>query len=196
MSSDGSVSVLMGQLADSVVQQQLWERYYSRLVELARRNLRGVPRRVADEEDVASHALDSFFRAVQKGRFPRLEDRDDLWKVLVTLTLRKAHNLKKYEHQLIRDCDRNCHQSDMDSVFFQVIQSPEPSHELAAEVAESCQALLQQLPDDRSRLRTIAVRKMEGYKNEEISAELGVALSTVELRLARIRKIWSEAPVA
>ena len=35
--------------------------------------------RLADEEDVALSAFDSFCRGAEQGRFPRLDDRDDLW---------------------------------------------------------------------------------------------------------------------
>jgi DNA-directed RNA polymerase specialized sigma24 family protein len=45
-------------------------------------------------------------------------------------------------------------------------------------------------------LRDVAVWKLEGYTNEEIAAKMkdgkGCAESTVERKLARIRKIWAE----
>src|SRR5262249_48328888 len=68
----------------------LWERYYSRLVALARKKLRSARRRAADEEDVVQNAFHSFFRAVAQGRFPQLDDRDSLWRLLVTITAHKA----------------------------------------------------------------------------------------------------------
>ena len=50
--------------------QELWERYFRRLVGLARKKLRAAPRRAADEEDVALSAFDSFCRGAEQGRFP------------------------------------------------------------------------------------------------------------------------------
>ncbi len=47
---------------------------------------------MADEEDVAACALESFFLRAQRGQFPELHDRNDLWQVLVTITERKALN--------------------------------------------------------------------------------------------------------
>lgn len=193
MSTAGSVSVLMGQLSDKAAQQELWQRYYHKLVALARRNLHGFPLHTADEEDVALSAFDSFFRAAEKGRFPQLEDRDDLWKVLMVLTLRKASNLKKYEKAAVRNADRVQLQSELESLFLNHVQCDEPDPQLAVAAADSCRALLQQLPDDQFRLREIAVFKMEGYTNPEIATRLDVALSTVELRLKRIRTLWSAA---
>jgi hypothetical protein len=77
--------------------QELWQRYFRRLVGLARDRLRATPRQAADEEDVALNTLDSVFRGLGEGRFPRLLDRDDLWGLLGVITLRKAANLARHE---------------------------------------------------------------------------------------------------
>jgi hypothetical protein len=55
--------------------------------------LQGTSRRIPDEEDVALSAFDSFCRAAEQGRFPRLGGRDDLWALLVLTTVRKAADL-------------------------------------------------------------------------------------------------------
>jgi ECF sigma factor len=91
---EGSVTRWIGDLksgGDSAA-QRLWERYFERLVRLARNKLQTTrrPRTVEDEEDAALSAFDSFCRGVDRGRFPRLADRDDLWRLLVVLTMRKA----------------------------------------------------------------------------------------------------------
>src|SRR5919206_1363508 len=77
--------------------QKLWERYFRRLVRLARQKLRAAPRRAADEEDVALSAFDSFCRGLERGRFPQLQDRDDLWRLLVVITARKAVDQVQHE---------------------------------------------------------------------------------------------------
>src|SRR5206468_6738159 len=84
---------------DSAAAQRLWELYFHRLVGLARVKLQGRPRRAADEEDVALSAFASFCRNAEAGRFPQLADRDDLWRLLVTLTERKAFNLVRDERR-------------------------------------------------------------------------------------------------
>ena len=76
---------------------ELWKNYYERLISLARKRLRGSRKRVTDEEDLVVDAFHSFFRGVDAGRFPKLEDRDDLWQILVVLTTRKAANQLKRE---------------------------------------------------------------------------------------------------
>src|SRR5262245_62497980 len=95
MSGDqGSVTLWLGALkaGDLSASQPLWERYFDRLFRLARRQI-GATRRgraEADEEDAALSAFDSFCRRAANGRFPRLDDRDDLWRLLVEITSCKA----------------------------------------------------------------------------------------------------------
>jgi hypothetical protein len=70
MSSTGSVTRWIDQLevGDLAAAQPLWDRYFHRLVELARRKLGAKPR-VTDGEDVALSAFDSFCRGLKDGRF-------------------------------------------------------------------------------------------------------------------------------
>src|SRR4051812_45659239 len=79
--------------------REFWRRYFETLVRLARGRLKGARRAAADEEDVALSALDSFIASATSGRFPRLEDRDDLWRILVTITTRKAIDQMQHERR-------------------------------------------------------------------------------------------------
>src|SRR5947209_13196920 len=90
------VTALKG--GDAAAAQLLWERYHVRLVVLARQKLRAARGRAADEEDVVQNAFHSFFRGVAQGRFPRLDDRDNLWRLLVVITARKALDQLAHEH--------------------------------------------------------------------------------------------------
>jgi DNA-directed RNA polymerase specialized sigma24 family protein len=74
------------------------------------------------------------------------------------------------------------------------IEGPEPTPAFAAQVAEECRRLLERL--DSPELRSVALRKVEGYGNEEIAAELGCGLRTVERRLRLIRSIWEQEGVS
>src|SRR5262245_4936779 len=104
MSIEHSVTTWLGKLrgGDEEAAQRLWERYFARLVELARFKLQGTSRRAADEEDVALSAFHSFCRAAADDRFPRLNSRDDLWQVLVMLTARKAYQERRRQQALKR----------------------------------------------------------------------------------------------
>jgi DNA-directed RNA polymerase specialized sigma24 family protein len=192
MSPPGSVTHWLDGLrtGDSVAARKLWEGYFHRLVELARKRLRALPRAAADEEDVALSAFDSFCRGTAQGRFPRLSDRDDLWQVLFLLTQRKAIDLVQHETREKRDV-RKVQPAPAEGVAFADVAGVEPDPAFAAQVAEECRRLLGLLPDESFRL--LAVRKMEGYTNEELAALLGCSLATVERRLKLIRKEWHAA---
>ena len=99
MASEGSVTVWIGELkvGDHDAAQRLWERYFRKMVELARARLQTFRRRAGDEEDVALSAFYSFVRGAEGGRFQQLRDRDNLWPLLVVITARKAIDVRKHE---------------------------------------------------------------------------------------------------
>jgi DNA-directed RNA polymerase specialized sigma24 family protein len=198
MSSHGSVSEWLGLLkaGDHAAAQPLWDRYFHLLVRRARAALRDAPRAAADEEDVALSAFDSFCRGAEQGRFPRLDDRDDLWGLLLVVTARKAAHLvrdqcraKRGGGKVTAEVDMAGGDEDGDAVLAQVI-GREPTPELAASVAEECCRLFQRLGTDD--LRSIAVWQLEGCTVEEIARKLGRSPRTVARKLAVIRDLWQD----
>ena len=75
------------------------------LLELARSNLDRRIRRREDEEDVVQSMYKSFCLRQQRGEFD-LAGRDALWKLLVTITLRKARTAAKRQGRDKRDLAR------------------------------------------------------------------------------------------
>jgi RNA polymerase sigma factor (sigma-70 family) len=185
MATDESVSEWIDRLkhGDAAAAQKLWERYWGKLLQLARKKLQTVPRQVADEEDLALSAFNSLCSAARSG-FSKLTDREDLWQLLFVLTERKATNRLKHEKRQKRDRGRVA-----DGVILDELCSPEPTPAFAAEVAEQCQRLLDCLDDE---LRFVALQKLEGRTNEEIAAQLGCVTRSVERRLRLIRKTWKQ----
>jgi DNA-directed RNA polymerase specialized sigma24 family protein len=196
MPAPGSVTAWIEQLkaGDVAAATPLWQGYFGRLVGLARRRLGAAPRAAADEEDVALSAFGSFCRAAAQGRFPRLDDRDDLWQVLMMLTARKAINFierecsQKRGGQMRRRTAPGRLSGGSGADALAALPAPGPSPEFAAEVAEECRQRLEALGDDQ--LRHVVIDKMEGYTNEEIAARRGWSLGKVERKLRLIRKTW------
>ena len=195
--NDDEVTRWLGQLAegDEAAAQRIWDRYYGKLVHLARRKLGDVNRRMADEEDVVLSAFHSFCRGVAAGRFPRLDDRHDLWKLLVTVTARKAvaqmrrtYRQKRGGGAVRGESFFECGDSSNRNAGIGDVLGEEPTPELAALLSEQCEQLLDRLEDES--LRKIALAKLEGYNNEEIAVQLGCAPRTIERRLAQIRQRW------
>ena len=194
MSGQDSISRWIDDLkeGDHVAAQKLWEEYLHKLIGLARKKLSGAPRRAADEEDVALSAFHSFCCGAEQGRFPQLNDRQDLWKLLVVITVRKSIDQLKYDHRQKRGGGNVRGESVLmnDERPFGLGDLPgsEPTPELAAMVAEQCDRLLDQLDDED--LRSIALWKMEGFTNDEIAGKLKRTRQTVQRKLNLIRSIW------
>lgn len=197
--TENSVTYWIGRLkaGDTIAVQRLWDRYFDRLVRLAQRRLRSMPRRAVNEEDVALSAFHSFYLRVKEKKFPQLNDRTDLWRLLVVITCRKALR----EMEVNRRRKRGSGRVRGESVFMntesgsneagiEVIADREPTPEFAAQMVEEFQQLLDRLENDS--LRELALLKMEGYSNEEIAQKLQCGLRTVERRLRGIRAIWSK----
>jgi len=198
MSTGGSVTRWVTALkgGDTAAAQPLWERYHRRLISLARQKLQSARRRAADEEDVVQNAFHSFFRGVAGGRFPQLEDRNNLWRLLVIITARKALDQIAHERSkrqgggTVQGQSRMLlEESNWDDPAIQQVVGDEPTPEFAAQVAEEYQRLLDLLDDET--LRQVAVRKMEGHTNDEIAEQLDCSKRTVARKLETIRIIWS-----
>jgi len=178
---------------DSEAAQHLWQRYFRQLVGIARKRLATSPRRVADEEDAVISAFRTFFLRLRQGSFAKVNDRDDLWRVLVTITSRKAakqavtlRRQKRGGAGVRGESALLC--GDSSRAGMAAIAAQEPTPAFAVEVAEQFQRLMECLNDDV--LRRIALMKLEGYSNEEIAAALQCGLRTVERRLRVIRTLW------
>jgi RNA polymerase sigma factor (sigma-70 family) len=183
MAEPGDVTAWLARLqaGDPDAAQFFWDRYCRALVALARRRLSGSPLRAVDEEDVAQEVLADFISGLQKNQF-QVQDRQDLWALLRTITVRKAAMAVRAETS--RKRGGGAPEAD---IPLDQIRSPEPTPELAAEIAEECSRMLSLLNEQQ---RLIAVLKLEGLTNEEIAVRLGVSLATVERRLQAIRACW------
>jgi DNA-directed RNA polymerase specialized sigma24 family protein len=193
-----SVSVWTESLkaGDIAAAEKLWRRYFEALVRLARDRLRGAPRAVADEEDAALNAFESFFRGAAQGRYPRLDDRDDLWRLLVVITEGKAHDQAVRERRQKRGGGKVVGMPGPGADEGRgrdpaTIAGGLPTPEFAAMVADEYASLLALLRDDS--LRQVARLRMEGYTNEEVADRLGCSLRTVARKLELIRRRWTGA---
>jgi DNA-directed RNA polymerase specialized sigma24 family protein len=193
MNPEGSITHWLRRLqaGEQQAAQGLWERYFHRLVGLARAKLRSSRPAIADEEDVALSAFDSFCRAAEQGRFPQLADRENLWRVLMVITARKALHLMRDEQRLKRggagSGKRNRAAKTEEADLEEVIGS-EPSPDFAAQVADECKRLLRSLTNKE--LEKVALMKMDGYSNDEIATQLDCAPRSVGRKLQLIRDIW------
>jgi DNA-directed RNA polymerase specialized sigma24 family protein len=195
MNEPGSVTIWVDKMKagdhDEAV-AQLWKRYFEQLVTAARNHLRGRRGGVVDGEDVALSAFDGFVRAVAAGRFPKLNDRNDLWQVLLMLAGRKATMAIRTEMREKRGGGRVVPVSAVEDSDGRgperAATGPDPAE--AAAVGDVVEELLAALDD--ALMRQVAVLAWEGYTNEEISVKVDRSRATTERKLRRIREIWTQ----
>jgi len=183
---------------DADAAQRLWESYFQEMVEVARNKLRGAPRAVADEEDVALSAFKSFCLGAQNGRFSQITDRENLWPLLVAITSHKSVDLIRQENRQKRGGSGKSgtetgRKKQAFPVDFEEIIQHQPSPEFTVQLAEELERLLDLLDKTGdSALRQVALAKMEGETTTEIAEQLGCARRTIERKLQLITRLWQE----
>jgi DNA-directed RNA polymerase specialized sigma24 family protein len=175
---------------------KLWESVYERIITYARSRLSIKDQRIADEEDIAQSAMNSFFRAAEAGRFKTLTNRDELWRILITVMARKANALqqrlgaeKRGPGQVRGDSGFNLSEHGRLRDINSVADSGDPDR-FVDELLGECRERLESLPDQI--LQIIALRRMEGFEVIEIAAELSLSVATIKRKLARIRDLWND----
>jgi len=203
MGSHGSVTRLIIDLRSDepalreAAARLVWGRYFKELLVLARNHLSARIRCREDEEDVMQSMYKSFCSRQRRGDFD-LANRDELWNLLVQITLRKARNTANRHLQRKRDVRREDAEPAADrsgggspgSILDQ-IDSDGPTPAEAALLNEALEHRFQRLSDPG--LRQIALWKLEGYTNPEIAQQLACTLRTVERKLERIRGYWGNS---
>jgi RNA polymerase sigma factor (sigma-70 family) len=198
MSHDGSVTRLIHDLRSDdptvrdVAARLIWQRYFHSLLELARSNLDRRVRRRTDEEDVAQSMYKSFCLRQQRGEFD-LSGRDDLWRLLVTITLRKVRNAVGANRRRKRDVAREQRIGTENTRasrqwMLEAMDAAVPTPAEAMVLNEALERRLDALGDPG--LRQISLWRLEGYSNREIAERLDCTERSIERKLGRIRTVW------
>ena len=155
-----------------------------------------VMRPAIDEEDVALSAFQSFCDRARKGQFPELANRDDLWRVLFAITVRKAIGAVRHQTRKKRGGGHVLgetalgHDEQSQAASLARFLSREPTPDAAAELADQLDTLFARLkmkPCASSRFQ-----KLHGLTSEEIGKSLEISTRTVDRKLQLIRAIWAE----
>lgn len=183
---------------DALLREQaaarIWERFEPRLIELLRRRLGPGIRVREDEYDVVQSMFQSFFVMQKEGAAP-LPGRDDLRRLLVWMTLCKA-SAAVHRHQARRRDVRKERAVALPAGAEQTLASwvGEPSDRSAfdprdaAVSREEFDRIMAALPEP---LRRILERRLEGWTNAEIAAQIHRTERTVELKLQLVRELLS-----
>ena len=176
------------QTGDADAARRLWEHYFPRLVGLARHTLAGRPQQAADAEDAALSAFASFWQGA--GDFATIQNRDDLWKLLGTIAVRKALKQGRRERAARRGGGRVVSETSLHRPDGTPLPLDEAVGRLPAPVFDVFAADLLESLDPES--RTIAVLRLLGHTNREVAATLGCTERKVERKLNLIRLQWED----
>jgi DNA-directed RNA polymerase specialized sigma24 family protein len=196
MSSIGSLTLCVQHLRSPDGRERddaarvIWERFSARLQGLVRRHLDNRIRCREDEEDVLQNVYASFCLGQFEGQ-PSPSSREELWKLLVRITMCKVVNTAHKHLAARRDVRRDRSQNaDRDGSLFprwmlEHVDRAQPSHEEKIIVLEEVDRLLTCLSPD---LRTILLWRLDGYTNAEIARIIGRTERSVELKMQVVRK--------
>jgi DNA-directed RNA polymerase specialized sigma24 family protein len=153
-------------------------------------------RRVIDEEDVAQSVMRCLCEGAASGQYATVVDRQELWRLLATITVRKVIDQQRRLNQQKRGGGRVRGDSalvpqlgEAAGAGFDQLCSEAATPEVLAMATEEYERLMRLLRDDR--LRQIALGKLEGYTNDEIAEQSGLTSRSIERKLKRIRQIWA-----
>jgi DNA-directed RNA polymerase specialized sigma24 family protein len=191
-----AISVMLFKLrqGDEQAAFDLWERFFQQLLANCRLRLRPHLKAMADEEDIVLSAMKSFCLGLRNGKFPDLSGEDNLWRLLMTIVMRKIADNHQYQTrqkrnqaitQSLGDITPACEVSPS-------LMDRELSPDLAAECSDEMERLLGFL--EHEDLKNIAIMKMEGFSNREIAHQYRCSLTSVERKLRTIRSIWNQMP--
>jgi RNA polymerase sigma factor (sigma-70 family) len=185
MDSQSSFTDLMARLRtgqDSAA-SQVFHRFASRLIVLARGRLSPKLRQKVDAEDVLQSVFHSFFARYAAGQFS-VPDWDSLWGLLTGITLRKCARRAEHFQAARRDVRREAPPA-TDSAQGWEAWAREPTPEEATLMTETVRELLDRL---EPREREMVALSLQGFSAAEISEKIGWGERTVQRILARIRK--------
>ena len=188
--SKGSVSGWISQMrtGDPIAIGSLVTRYFGKLAQYANSKLRRGIRVTDDGEDIANSVLEIVTRCTSNGRYPNLQDRDDLWFLMIAIAQNKVIDSQRTELRRERKVASTHTMTDMLETYNmdleKFLSNDEANSPLKLmEIVDCWEEQIKNLPDGS---REVARLKMDGYNNREISDKLGMLYRTVDRKVQLI----------
>ena len=172
--------------------RQIVERYFDRLLVLARRRISQRLAGRVDPDDVLQSVFRTFFRRVKEGQFVFAEE-DDLCKLLMRITLHKTLRQVAFHKAAKRDPGREAVQGDDHRETLLGLLDREPSPEATVAFLDQLEHFLNQLDPQT---RRIIEMRLQGHANDEIARELGLKYDRkIRRAVERVRDLARGGPV-
>lgn len=169
---------------DEQIAREFWNEYGPLLHRLTDRRLAEALRRRVEPEDVVQSAFRTFLRRVRVGQF-HLEDRDDLWRLLCTITLNKLRWQTRFHlaaKRSLKQEDGAVHGAPIDEEGSPEAPGPTPAE--AAEFSDQFRQLLSTLDEEEQQLVEL---KLQDYTNHEVAKQMRCSERTVRRILQRVK---------
>ena len=165
---------------------RLYLRYVARLRGLARAKLSAELAGRVDPDDIVQSVFRRFFQAARDDDYTAPAG-EDLWDLLLVITLNRVRSEHKYQTAAKRDVRRTAQRREVDDPLAAIADRDESANSaLHLHVAE----MLEKLPVDHRR----AVEcRMDGYEVIEIARSLGRSKRTCERMLQEAREMLRAA---
>jgi RNA polymerase sigma factor (sigma-70 family) len=174
------------QQGDQQAAEELFRRYKDRLIALASSRLSSKLSHRVDAEDVVQSAYRSFFRGARNGQY-EVQCGDDLWQLLVVITLHKLQFQVRSHQARKRSAERDQHLGTSDNLFgLQAsLLARDPSPVEAASLADELEQLMRGL--DPLQRRMVELR-LQGCDLDEIATATERCQRTVRRTLDEIKQ--------
>jgi RNA polymerase sigma-70 factor (ECF subfamily) len=178
------------QAGDEQAAAQLYHCYVERLLAVAQRRLSHKLAARLDPEDIVQSVFRSFFGRAQQGKFV-FEKSDDIWRLLVKITIHKTLKQVDFHSRSKRDAAAEIAPAAGPQDVLLAHLSKEPTPAEAAAFVDELEHFLNQL---RPEERQIIEKRLQGYDNVEIAAQLQISDRKIRRLMERMRGLADRVP--
>ncbi len=183
--SDDRSLVDLWRAGDQHAAKQLYDAYVERLVALARRRISQRMAGRVDPEDVVQSVFRTFFHRAKEGQF-RLDEQDDLCKLLMRITVHKTLRKVAYHKAAKRDLGMEMGHGHEPQEQLQSLLDREPTPEEAVTFLDQLEHFLGDLKPQE---RQIVEMRLQGCSNDEISEKLGIIDRKIRRIMEHVRTV-------
>jgi RNA polymerase sigma-70 factor, ECF subfamily len=177
---------------DQDAARQIVERYFDRMLRLARRRISQRLASRVDPEDIVQSVFRTFFVRLKDGQFV-FQDEDDLCKLLMRITLHKTLRQVAFHKAAKRDPNLETNQGDQHREQLLALLDKEPSAEATVAFLDQMEHFLEQL---EPQTRQIIEMRLQGFTNDEIAKELNIYDRKIRRAVERVRDLACQEGLA
>lgn len=180
--------------------RRLVDRYFRKLRNLSQERIRRGKPIYEDGEDIAIQVLTSVCQKIEQGKYPDLQNREDLWYLMIFIAHRmvidRRRSRKKLSLQTPMEEDPVPKEQTLEGALETIdndldsfLAEDSESDFALLEILDCWQEMIRQIKDPVA--KDVAKLKLEGHSNREIATMLGIVPRTVDRKSELIEQRWS-----